>query len=132
MINVMHLLHQSIRLLLPHLENEQKAYRKTVIYSLLAQDARIIILKFKGTDSSLSLTTNNREKIGIFSVMTGLDGLAYTGISAYLNGKNKFIKKENKAIQSNQNMMKNILYQVSQKLISYLTYEIEIDRNHKH
>ena len=49
------------------------------------QDAMIIISKFKGTDSKLNLNTNNREKIGIFSIITGLAGLAYMEITAYLN-----------------------------------------------
>ena len=59
----------SIQPLLQHFKNEQKACNKT-IQRLLTQDARITP-KVKGTDSELVLSTSNREKRGIFSIITG-------------------------------------------------------------
>ena len=83
-------------------KNKQKASRKP-IYRLLTQDTRIIFPKCKGIDSSLSLDTNSREKRGIFIIITGLAGLAYEGISAYLNWrKSKVFEKGYKAMQSHQ------------------------------
>ena len=63
----------SMKSLLKHFKNKWKAYNKTK-HRLLTQDARIIILKLKGIDSELNLNTNNREKRGIFSIITGLAG----------------------------------------------------------
>ena len=52
-INVMYTLCYSVRPLLQHSKNKQKAYIKA-IQELLTQDARSIIPEFKGTDSDLS------------------------------------------------------------------------------
>ena len=41
------------------------------MHRLLSKDGRIIITKFKGSDSSLTLNKNNRENRGIFSIITG-------------------------------------------------------------
>ena len=59
----------SIKLFLEHVQNKQKPYNKT-IHRLLMQDARIIIPKFKGTNSESNLYADNREKGGIFSIIT--------------------------------------------------------------
>ena len=64
-----------VRPILQQFKIKQKAYRKT-IHTLLTQDTRIIIPKFKGKNSSSSLTTNNREKSGIFSIIRELAPLA--------------------------------------------------------
>ena len=52
-----------------------KGIQKT-IHGLLTQDNSIITQKFKGTDFPLSLNTNNKEKREIFSISTGIAGLA--------------------------------------------------------
>ena len=67
---------------------------KKTVNKLLTQDARIIILKYKGTDSAFTLNSGNRKKRGIFSIITGFTGLTTEGISAYLNWKkNEAIEK---------------------------------------
>ena len=63
---------------------KQKAYKKT-IGRLLMQDARIISPQIKGTHSEFKWNTNSRKKKEIFSIIAGLAGLTYEGISAYLN-----------------------------------------------
>ena len=111
-----------IKPLLEHLKNKQIAYNKT-IHRWLTQDTSIIIPKFEGIDSELNLNTNNREKRGIFSIITGTAGLAYDGISVYLNWKkNEDIEEGYKAMWSHQNLLKNRLYQVNKELISYGMY----------
>ena len=74
----------SIRPFLRHFRSKLEGY-KQIVHRLLSQDARIIMPEFTGTDSSLAVNTNNREKRGIFSNITGLGGLAYEGIIAYLS-----------------------------------------------
>ena len=64
------------------------------MHRLLTQDAKIIIPKFKGTASEMILNTNNREKMGIFSIITGIAGLAYKGVSVYLKWKKTMQKKK--------------------------------------
>ena len=71
-INVMYSVWHSIKPLLQHFKNKQKAYKKTA-HRFSIQDARIIIPEFKGRDSGLNLKTNNGKKRRIFSIITGLE-----------------------------------------------------------
>ena len=88
---------------------------------------RIIISKFRGTDSYLSLTTSNWQKRIFLSVITGLAHLTDEGITAYLNTKktpkNKAIKKGYKATCFYHDLIKNSLYIANKELNIYGTYQ---------
>ena len=74
----MHALDHFKEPLFRHFKSKQQAYEKT--HRLLAQDARIINPKFRGTDISLSLDTNNRKGVEFLvssSTIAELVGLTY-------------------------------------------------------
>ena len=57
-------------------------HKLETIYRLLAQDARIFNLKFKGKCYELTLNISSREKGVIFSFITGSTGLTNEGLIA--------------------------------------------------
>ena len=107
-----------------YLYKHQVEYYEKTVYNILEKDIGMILPKFDSTESS-TLSKQPKRQI-LSSIISGFIGLAFEGISSYLQHKRqKVLQKAMYTMKKRQNIERNRVFHLEDSMIMYGVYNVD-------
>ena len=108
-----------------YLYKHQVEYYEKTVYNILEKDIGMILLKFGNTDNSNVQSKRPKRHI-ISALVTGFIGLAFEGISSYLQHKRqKALQKAMYTMNKRNNIERNRVFHLEDSMIMYGVYNVD-------